>query len=50
LVLPGIVSEIRRRRTRTLPQIARAAQPPNHTAEEPCEPGATTYSFRERAG
>jgi hypothetical protein len=50
LVLPGIVSEIRRRRKRTLPQFARAPQPPMHNAEESYEQGATTYTIRERAG
>jgi hypothetical protein len=50
LVLPGIVSEIRRHRKQALPQFARAGQPPTDDAEDSYEPGATTYTIRERAG
>jgi hypothetical protein len=50
LVLPGIVSEIRRRRKRTLPQFARDALRTTQTSERPMDQAASTYSIREKAG
>jgi hypothetical protein len=46
LVLPGIVSEIRRRRKRMLPQIPRADQRPDEAAKD----NAATLPIREKAG
>lgn len=50
LVLPGIVSEIRRRRKRTLPQFAREPQRAAQTPERPMDQAAATYPIREKAG
>ena len=50
LVLPGIVSEIRRRRNRTLPQFARETPPPLQSPERLSEQAAAKYPIREKAG
>jgi hypothetical protein len=50
LVLPGIVSEIRRRRNRTLPQFARETPQPLQSPERLSEQAAAKYPIREKAG
>jgi hypothetical protein len=50
LVLPGIVSEIRRRRKRTLPHFAREPKPDAAIAEGLKNPASKPYRLREKAG
>jgi hypothetical protein len=50
LVLPGIVSEIRRRRKRTLPQFAREPKPDVATSEGLKNQASKPYPLREKAG
>jgi hypothetical protein len=50
LVLPGIISEIRRRRKQTLPLVARAPLRSTETADELNDDAATTLPIREKAG
>jgi hypothetical protein len=50
LVLPGIISEIRRRRKHTLPLVARAPLRSTETADELSDDAATTLPIREKAG